>query len=100
MLSTQEQTIAQEIVKYVEARDSRYARWYVGIARDSADRLFNQHDVSENNGWWIRRQAGSAAAARDIEQYLLRLGFDGGTGGGDHSTTNVYAYYKTGSTVE
>ncbi|MCH7905490.1 MAG: hypothetical protein IH944_13120 [Armatimonadetes bacterium] len=54
----------------------------------------------KGTGFWIHRNTDSAVAARGIEQHLIDLGFEGGAGGGDASTTYVYAYKKTLHTDE
>lgn len=65
--------------------------WYVGIASDIQKRLFEDHSV---NSCFIYGEAINAEHARSAEQMLLNYGFDGGTGGGDHTTTYVYAFKK------
>ncbi len=87
-------TIINDIKAHVDQEGSGCRNWYCGIAADPDQRLFNDHNVSEKNGWWIKRNAGNEQAARDSEDYLLNLGFDGGGGGGDYSTIHVYAYKK------
>lgn len=96
VLNEQEKKIAKDIVNHAEKEGSYKSNWYVGIAADPEDRLFNDHNVSKDNGWWIYRDAGTNTSARRIESYLLdNYGFDGGAGGGDHTTKFVYAYLKT-----
>ena len=63
----------------------------MGIASDIQKRLFEDHSVA---GCFIYRKAINATHARSAEQMLLNDGFDGGTGGGDHTTTYVYAFKK------
>ena len=86
-------TIANDIKAHADREGSGYRNWYCGIAADPDQRLFNNHNVPEG-GWWIKRDAGSEQTARDTEDYLVGLGFDGGGGGGDYSTIHVYAYKK------
>ena len=88
--------IVTKIIEYVASNGGSYSDWYAGIASDPKDRLFNSHGVQEHSGVWIYAPADSSQAARDAEQHLIsRLGTDGGPGGGDLSTTWVYAYKKT-----
>lgn len=86
--------IIQEIDNYISKRGGGYSDWYVGIASDPHDRVFNDHNVDKNNDAWIIRDCGSEVAARKVEKYFLDRGCDGGTGGGDNSTTYAYAYKK------
>ena len=72
-----------------------YGAWYVGVSKDARDRLFNGHQVKESGDWWIYRQAVSAQAARNIEDYFVTtLRASGGPGGGDQTADMVYAYKK------
>ncbi len=47
-----------EIIAAIDAymRKFQYANsdWYVGIASDPRDRLFNDHNVDEQNGFWMK----------------------------------------------
>ena len=98
VFNEKEKKIASEIVTYVEKEGSNKSSWYLGIASNPKDRLFKDHNVSEN-GWWIYSDAETHVSARNIENYLLNsYGFDGGTGGGDYTTKFVYAYRKTHTT--
>lgn len=74
-----------------------YHDWYVGITSNPKQRLFNDHGVNEKYVW-IHSPADTNQAARAVEEYLLSLGCDGGSGGGDNSSTVVYAYKKTSYT--
>ena len=65
--------------------------WYVGIASDIQKRLFEDRSVAD---CFIYEKAINIAHARSAEQMLLNSGFDGGTGGGDYTTTYVYAFKK------
>jgi hypothetical protein len=77
-----------------------YSNCYVGITEDAKDRLFNEHNVSKENGHWIYRTANSEKIAREIEQHFLDAGMDGGGGGGTGNSNIVYAYKKTSETKE
>ncbi len=92
------QQVVLDILKYANLAPN--SRWYVGIATNPRERLFNQHNVSEANGRWIYRNAGTEQNARDTEAYLLRnYSFKGGPGGGTWPRS-VYAYEITSSTIE
>ena len=88
-----EDEIKADIERYIEDRDANYGNWYVGIAADPRDRLFEDHRVKKESDLWIYRKAMSSAAARSVEKYFIeRKGTKGGPGGGDDSTRFVYAY--------
>jgi len=95
------ETIKREIKAHIDKEGSGYQNWYVGIATDPEDRLFNDHKVTEKNGWYIFRHAESSVIAREIEEYFIEtVGTAGGQGGGDSLTKSVYAYKKTSNTEE
>ncbi len=95
------QEIISEIKSHMAQCGGNYSDWYVGIATDPKDRLFNNHNVDEKNGVWIYREAEDSSFARGIEDYFVNtLKTDGGTGGGDCSSQYVYAYKKTSYTNE
>lgn len=73
--------------------------FYIGIATDAQDRLFNDHKVDEKTDIWIWCPANSDQIARDIEKHFLDLGMDGGPGGGDENTTQVYCFYQNEHTI-
>lgn len=88
--------IANDVTTHANQEGSGYNYWYCGIATDPDARLFVEHNVPREEGkaWWIKRNTRSEQNARDTEDYLLNLGFDGGSKGGDNTTIHVYAYRK------
>jgi hypothetical protein len=95
------ETVKQEIKEHIKSRGGAYSDWYVGIAADASQRLFNDHNVDRKKDYWIYRECESSGAAREVEEYFTNtLGTDGGPGGGDQSTRSVYAYKKTSNTKE
>lgn len=94
------QQIVQEFVNYVQKQGGAYSTWYVGVAADSKKRMFNDHNVNEKQDSWIYHPCSSSEEARDIEDYFIRQGMKGGSGGGDDDTTYVYAYKITSTTRE
>ncbi len=92
--------VIKEIKAYIIDNGGRYRDWYVGIASDARDRLFNAHAVKEQGDAWIYRQCESSDNARDVEDYFIALGAAGGPGGGDYTTTYVYAYKIASHTKE
>jgi hypothetical protein len=95
------QEVYNEIVAYLAVHYGTdfIKSWYVGIASNVDDRLFSDRHVDRENGGWIWRQALNAEHARAAEAMLLERGHDGGPGGGDHSTTYVYAFRIEPGTV-
>jgi len=94
---------AQQVVRDVEAymvKFGAYREWYAGVAADPRARLFNDHNVQEKSDAWIYRQCESDDAARQVEQYFLAKGCQGGTGGGGQGTRSFYAYKIQPHTVE
>ena len=90
--------IVDDILNYI-GNDSK-SSWYVGIATNVRNRLFVDHNVSEQKGRWIYRQADTEKTARDTENYLLEnYPFKGNTGGGDYPKY-VYAYKITSTTCQ
>jgi hypothetical protein len=92
--------VIQEIAAYVQKCGGSYSQWYSGIAADSQNRLFNDHNVDKANGTWIYRQCASSDEARAVEDYFVQRGMKGGPGGGDSTTKSVYTYKITNSTTE
>lgn len=89
-----------EIDAHIQQNGGVYSDWYVGIAAYPRSRLFDDHNVSEQNGKYIARDCGTESAARLVEKYFLLKGCQGGGGGGNANTTYAYAYKITASTVE
>ena len=85
--------IIDEIEGHIENRGGAFSSWYVGIAADARDRLFNDHSVEEEADKWIIRKATSSSVARTVEKYFIEeKGTKGGPGGGDENSKFVYAY--------
>jgi hypothetical protein len=93
-------SIVADIKAYVAKCGGKYSDWYVGIAADPEQRLFNDHAVSKESGAWIWVRAASSDDARAAEKSLLALGMTGGPGGGDDDSDCVYAYKITSTTQE
>jgi hypothetical protein len=94
------QKIIADIDAHMQARGGTNSDWYVGIAADPRERLFVAHCVDEKNDVWIFRQADSHTIARAVEKAYHAVGCKGSHGGGDDTTTFVYAYRITPSTSE
>ncbi|GIW81691.1 MAG: hypothetical protein KatS3mg105_3498 [Gemmatales bacterium] len=96
-ISIEARRVASEIQAHVDKCGGNYSGWY---ASDPRARLFNDHNVDEDNGAWIFRDAGTNAVAREVEAHLHSLGCKGSGGGGDGTTRYVYAYRITRATRE
>ena len=82
-----------DIKGHIEGNGGRFSSWYVGIAADARDRLFDDHSVREEGDAWIFRRAQSSAIAREIENFFVDTkGTKGDPGGGDEKSRFVYAY--------
>ena len=99
-MAKDKKTIIADIKSHMAECGGKYEDWYVGIASDPKERLFNDHNVSEKGDSWITRQCASSDDARAIEKHFLALGTQGGPGGGDDSSDCVYAYKTTSTTKE
>ena len=90
--------IVDFILNHIGSDDK--SNWYVGIATDVENRLFNNHNVDKKNGHWCYKKASSEEETRDTESYLLdNYDFKGDTGGGD-KPVYVYAYKITSTTKQ
>ncbi len=84
------------IESYIQKCGGEYSTWYVGIAADARNRLFNDHGVREEGDCWIYNQVTSSEVAREVERHFVYArNTDGGPGGGDETTDMVYAYRKS-----
>jgi len=99
-MAKSKQQIIKNIEDHMAKRGGDIGDWYVGIAANPRERLFDDHSVDEKNGVWIYDTASSDSVARDIEKHFLDKGAQGGSGGGDEASTAVYAYKITLSTRE
>jgi hypothetical protein len=87
------------MMKYIDDSGIAYSHWYIGIASDPKSRLFLEHSVSEKVGHWVYTNAGSENIARTVEKQIIENHkTQGDTGGGDNTTTFVYAYVVTNLT--
>ena len=93
------QEIINDLDAHIKDGGGGYPAWYVGIASDARDRLFNDHKVKEKGDSWVFRQTSFSGVAREIEDYFVNmLGTDGGAGKGVVFTDMVYAYKKASHT--
>lgn len=100
MKKTKNQIIADIDAHLQKSRKGYYSDFYVGITNDIERRLFGEHNVDRNNGWWIYCEAINKATAQEVEEYYLNKGMKGDTGGGNEDSTFVYCYEITATTIE
>ena len=99
-MASDKATAISDIKAYVANNGGNYSQWYVGIAADPRERLFNDHAVKEKGDAWIYRQCTTSDVARSVEKHFLAQGMKGGSGGGDENSDYVYAYKISGHTIE
>ncbi len=93
-------TAYTKIVAHIDSQGYAYSEWYCGIATDWEDRLFNEHKVPKKGHARITKKCHNDDDSRIVETALVKLGCDGGPGGGDESSVYVYAYLKGSMTRE
>lgn len=80
------------IFQYIRDDGGPFSNWYVGVTSDPVRRLFTDHSVRQDSRSWIYQQVPTSHDARAVERALLRLGCQGGTGGGSEASNYVYAF--------
>jgi hypothetical protein len=70
--------IITDIANYVRDCGGKFSQWYIGIAADAEDRLFNGHAVNRNGDAWIYRLSASSTVARKVEDHFVAKGMNGG----------------------
>jgi hypothetical protein len=84
---------------YIQTEKSPYFSWYVGIASNPHNRLFQEHNIEMDFPWWVICKARNSEEARIAEKLIIeKHRTDGGSGGGDEKSIYVYAYKKTETT--
>ena len=91
-----------EIVLHLRSFINEHAcashQWYVGLASDAEEKLFQHHKVNRQANSWIYRMADSPEAARSVHENFLRLGCDGEQYPNELNATDVYIYLKSHKT--
>lgn len=96
------QILVQAVKEHIDSFGKRYDEWYVGISKNPVKRLVDQHNVNLSNRTLTYFEGKREASVREAEQQLIRMGLQGGTGGGD-GTGNckyIYTYMPSASTKE
>ncbi len=100
MAAKDAQSVVNEIHAHMRKQGGSPSSWYVGITSDIEQRLFGDHGVPKENHWYCYRETFTSNDARSVEKAFLDYGCDGGSGGGDDTSTFVYAYLKTSITKQ
>jgi len=89
-------TAYRGMVAHINKKGDPYSDWYCGVTSQIDTRLHDEHKVPREKGsWWLTwRVCFNDGDARAVETALLKLGCDGGRGGGDEGCVFVYAYKK------
>jgi hypothetical protein len=89
------------IINLISNNGGVYSDWYVGVAENPRERLFEGHGVNEASDLWAFSTCSTSDEARSVESYFVNtLNTQGDTGGGSNSTNAVYAYKITSHTRE
>jgi hypothetical protein len=86
---------ARLVIKaFIDRANRPYADWYAGTAVDARTHVLEVHHVNEEHDWWIAEQIDSPQGARNVEQFLAKLGCNTGFGDGDPDAAGIYAYAR------
>ena len=98
-MAASEEEIKKAIQDYITRAGGSTSSWYVGTSRHPRNRLFDEHRVAKEGGWWLFKRAASPAVAHDVEDHFVRVvGTDGWTDGNGGEADYVYAYRKNTKT--
>lgn len=88
------QQVKYEFLAYIKEFDPTFANWYVGIADQPKQVLFDQHGVRDDEDPWLYKQLLTNRAARTVQDYFLDHLRTGGTRANEHSENFdcVYLY--------
>lgn len=76
-MATKVQIIADINSHLQKSKKQYYSDFYIGITNDIERRLFEEHKVSKDYGWWIYRNGDTKAVAQAVEEYYLDKGMQG-----------------------
>lgn len=92
--------LLEEILKFVDSHNRNYREWYVGISKEPEKDLFKRHNVQKNGDLWMYDEATDNYNAKQVEEKLVMMGFDGAKIESDPKAKFVYIYRKKGHTKE
>lgn len=90
-------TVIKRIETYMSKFEGDYPDWYIGIAKNLDEELFQNHKVEEN-GVWIAFGADTEEVAKKVESYFLNKKTHGNPKKLKENTRTVYVYKKNPST--
>ncbi len=88
------ESIIMEILGFIYREGGSPKTWYIGVARDPRQRLFDEHRLNYQNDAWIYRTAKSESEALHVQAYFLEFGLDDCEEGWQSGACAVYAYRK------
>ena len=91
--------IITDLQGFIQRHSNTPQEWYVGLASDAEEMLFNHHKVHRHIDSWIYRMADSSEVARHAHDACLQWECDGEKYPNDFVGTFVYAYLKSVNTI-
>ena len=84
---------ATEIIQEIDRKvgSTEYKIWTIGITEDPTQRKSQHDNEGKDIKYWQDWKADNETIARSVEEYFLKKGMKGGTGGGEHPTY-VYVF--------
>lgn len=65
------QQVKYEFLAYIKEFDPTFSNWYVGLADQPKQALFEQHGVRDAEDPWLYKQLLTHRAARTVSQYFI-----------------------------
>ena len=95
------QQIKFEMIAHIKEFGASFSEWYVGIASDPKQSLFEKHGVDKKSDIWIYKQALTFNACQTVQRYFLQiLGTDGELiNTAEENMDCVYLYKKSERTT-
>lgn len=91
-------TVTKRIESYMSKFEGDYTDWYVGIAKNLEDELFELHKVDEK-GIWISFGADTEEVAKKVQKYFIDKKVDGNLIDSETDARIVYAFKKNSKTT-
>ena len=65
------QQVKYEFLAYIKEFDRTFSNWYVGVAAEPKETLFEIHGVRDAEDPWLYKQLLTNRAARTVQDYFL-----------------------------
>ena len=91
-------TVTKRIESYMSKFEGDYSDWFIGIAKNLEDELFEFHKVDEK-GVWISFGADTEEVAKKVQKYFLDKKVGGRLIESESDARIVYAYKKNAKTT-